>query len=73
MSDLQDNCPNIPNPDQADANANRIGDVCELQIADDDGDGIPNEIDNCRFTPNPDQRDDDGDGIGNLCDQTPLG
>jgi len=72
VSDLQDNCPNIANPNQRDSNGNRIGDACELQNSDDDGDGIPNGIDNCRFTPNPGQRDDDQDGIGNLCDQTPT-
>ncbi len=71
--DASDNCPNIVNPDQADANGNRIGDACEFITVDDDGDGIPNEVDNCPFTPNPEQADSDGDGIGDQCDQTPNG
>jgi hypothetical protein len=42
-----DNCVSTPNPDQADADENGIGDVCE----DDDGDGIINYEDNCPDTP----------------------
>ncbi len=41
-----DNCPGIANPDQADCNANLIGDACDLAngySADCDSDGIPNE------------------------------
>jgi hypothetical protein len=29
VGDVCDNCPTLPNPDQADANGNGIGDVCE--------------------------------------------
>ena len=29
LSDLEDNCPKLSNPDQADLNANGIGDVCD--------------------------------------------
>jgi hypothetical protein len=32
ISDELDNCPNDPNPDQADANHNGIGDACERSI-----------------------------------------
>jgi hypothetical protein len=39
--DACDNCPTVKNPDQADANANQIGDVCE----DTDGDGVPDAYD----------------------------
>jgi hypothetical protein len=67
-----DNCPTIANPDQADANGNGIGNVCEALAADADGDGIPDSVDNCPTTVNPDQADTDHDGIGNVCDPTPL-
>jgi hypothetical protein len=47
-----DNCPDDPNPDQAD----------------DDGDGVGDACDNCPQDPNPGQEDTDGDGIGDACD-----
>jgi|GEM_PF-2962163 len=45
----EDNCPNVPNPDQADEDENGVGDACESG-SDDDGDGIPNDIDECPDT-----------------------
>jgi hypothetical protein len=33
VADELDNCPNVPNPDQADANHNGIGDACERSIS----------------------------------------
>jgi len=51
VPDLQDNCPNIPNSDQADADEDEVGDAC----------------DNCPDTPNPDQIDSDEDGSGDAC------
>ena len=47
IMNAEDNCPTTPNADQADADENGIGDVCE----DDDGDGIINYEDNCPDTP----------------------
>ena len=47
-----DNCPDLPNPDQADA----------------DNDGVGNVCDNCPNNANGNQNDSDGDGIGDGCD-----
>jgi hypothetical protein len=55
ISDAIDNCPNVPNVNQADTDHDGMGDVC----------------DNCANTCNPQQLDADGDGTGDLCDPTP--
>ncbi|UXX77782.1 thrombospondin type 3 repeat-containing protein [Reichenbachiella carrageenanivorans] len=64
-----DNCPGLPNPDQADANEDGIGDACEGDM---DEDGVLDYLDNCPETANEDQADFDGDGIGDLCDETTV-
>jgi len=62
--DALDNCPFDPNPDQADSDADRQGDICDL---DDDNDGVEDVTDNCPVHFNPDQEDADGDGVGDAC------
>ncbi len=65
IPDAQDNCPNMPNQDQADMDGDGIGDACDDDL---DGDNVPNAQDNCRDVPNPDQADSDGDGTGDACE-----
>ncbi len=64
VADAIDNCPEVPNADQADADDDGIGNVCD----DSDGDGVVDSTDNCMLTANADQNDLDGDSIGDVCD-----
>ncbi|HET6363202.1 MAG TPA: thrombospondin type 3 repeat-containing protein [Gemmatimonadota bacterium] len=66
--DGEDNCPFTPNSDQADGDADRIGDACAGDL---DGDGAPDVEDNCPQTPNADQTDQDADGVGDACNFAP--
>jgi len=60
-----DNCPSVANSDQADADRDGIGDLCE----DMDGDGKPDVSDPCPAD-NPD--DSDADGVCNSADGCPT-
>jgi len=60
-----DNCQLTSNADQADADRDDIGDVCEV---DTDSDGVIDDLDNCPAIANPAQTNSDNDDQGNACD-----
>jgi len=66
VEDESDNCPDTPNPGQADADSDEEGDDCDRDA---DNDGILDEEDNCPDTPNPLQEDADSDDTGDACDE----
>lgn len=75
VADFRDNCVDIPNEDQGDADTDGLGDACD-SCTDGDGDGFGDPgfendgcaTDNCPDVANPDQADFDGDGLGDACD-----
>jgi hypothetical protein len=56
----QDNCPTVPNPDQANVDKDSMGDACD---PDADNDGVPNSSDAFPLD-RTESVDTDGDGIG---------
>ncbi|MFS8069674.1 MAG: thrombospondin type 3 repeat-containing protein, partial [Byssovorax sp.] len=68
IPDVSDICPKMYNPDQADQDGDKIGDVCDTDL---DGDGKPNASDNCPTIPNGNQADANSDGVGDACICTP--
>jgi hypothetical protein len=63
--DGEDNCPSVPNPDQANMDGDKQGDLCD---PDKDGDFLVDGEDNCPDVNNSMQSDIDGDGMGDPCD-----
>jgi hypothetical protein len=61
--DCQDNCPSVPNPSQADCNANGIGDACET-FTDCNANGVP---DSCELA-NGSALDCNANGVPDSCD-----
>ena len=66
VEDSTDNCVNVSNPSQFDADDDGWGDACDTDI---DGDDVLNDVDNCAKVYNREQQNDDNDPLGNACDK----
>lgn len=81
-----DNCPNVLNAEQLDADSDTRGDACDVCANDPNDDSDNDKVcngdgfsapkvganDNCPELSNPQQADGDQDGFGNACDGCPL-
>jgi len=78
ITDSVDNCADLPNIDQMDLDADKIGDACDPcawasdPAMDDDGDALANAQDDCPADADVMQTDSDGDTIGDACDPSPA-
>jgi hypothetical protein len=75
VTDLNDNCPLVANPTQADDDMDFSGNLCDNCPADtngdqlnSDGDSFGDICDNCPADNNESQADVDIDGVGSACD-----
>ena len=75
VPNAQDNCPNNPNPNQANADGDALGDACDACPADPDNDldldKVCGDLDVCPDKPDPGQEDTDKDTLGDACDACP--
>lgn len=67
--DSVDNCAEVANKAQEDADLDGVGDACE-PAADEDEDGVVDEVDNCPEDINPLQEDLNENEIGDACEAT---
>jgi Ca2+-binding RTX toxin-like protein/streptogramin lyase len=67
VPDSSDDCPQVANAGQEDADLDGVGDACQHE-PDEDNDGVPDEADNCPQVANPAQTDTNGDGVGDACE-----
>jgi hypothetical protein len=68
VRDSIDNCPEDANASQDDADADGVGDACQVE-PDADADGVPDEADNCPEDANEEQTDSDENGVGDVCEE----
>jgi hypothetical protein len=69
LPDDQDNCADLYNPAQENADDDALGDLCD---DDSDNDKVGNASDNCPAVGNPTQQNQDQDKLGDACDNCAL-